>query len=77
MPLHAGRHNDHVYAVPAAAQHFQKIAHRRAGRTGDERNPSRKLRQRPFALRREQAFGRKLLVQLTKFQLQRTKTLQA
>ena len=73
--LHAGRHNQHVGAAPAPAEHFQKIAHGRSGRTGDDGDPPGKARQRPFARRVEQSLGRQLFAQLPQRQFQRPKSL--
>ena len=75
VALHAGRDDQHVDAAPAPPQHFEKVAHRRAGRTGDKRDPPRKRRQAALAGRIEQPFGGQLFAELAQCELERTDAL--
>ena len=61
--LHAHRHHEHARPAPPPLQHLEKIANRRSGWAGDERDPPRKRRQRPLAGRVEPAFGGQFLAQ--------------
>src|SRR5262245_10600262 len=65
-----------MYACPALAQNFQKIAHSGARRACDERNSPRKRWQFSLALGAKQSFCCQLRIQLLKFELERTQAFQ-
>ena len=58
--LHANRDDPHVDPAPATPQHFQKVPNRRAGRAGNDRDATRKRRQRSFSFGGEETFGGQL-----------------
>ena len=68
--LHAGWQHQHVDAAPPPPEHFQKVAQRRPGRTGNDRDLAAGNGARAACVRPEQPFGGQPLAKLPQGQLQ-------
>ncbi len=70
VSLNPHRINPDVHCQPAARQNFEHVAHGRPGRTRDQHQPARELRQRPFSRRFKITKLGELVAELAKGQLQ-------